>query len=71
MTVPVYDAAAGTGRLIAGDFDTGRARAAGADDPAGLVAAEAAGFAALITRLGGRCITDVSGLEQQRNGQWR
>lgn len=60
VTVPVYDAAAGTGRLIAGDFDTGRARAAGADDPAGLVAAEAAGFAALITRLGGRCITDVS-----------
>ena len=60
VTVPVYDAAAETGRLIAGDFDTGRARAAGADDPAGLVAAEAAGFAGLITGLGGRCITDVS-----------
>ena len=60
VTVPVYNAAAGTGRLIAADFDVSRARAAGADDAAGLVAAEAAGFAALITRLGGRVITDVS-----------
>ena len=60
VTVPVYNAATGTGRLIAADFDVSRARAAGADDAAGLVAAEAAGFAALITRLGGWVITDVS-----------
>lgn len=57
-TVPVYDAMAATGRLLAGDFDT--SRASGQADPAGAVAAEAASFAALVARLGGRVITDVS-----------
>lgn len=57
-TIPVFDAAAGTGRLIPGDFDA--SRAAGTADPAGLVAAEAASFAELIASLGGRAVTDVS-----------
>ncbi len=60
VTVPVYDAEAGTGRLLVADFDVGRARAAGAADPAGVVAAEAAGLAAVVGSLGGRCVTDVS-----------
>ena len=59
-TVPVFDAEAGTGRLLVADFDTGRARAAGAADPAAAVAAEAARFADLVAELGGRCVTDVS-----------
>jgi hypothetical protein len=58
VTVPVYDAATGTGRLLAADFDT--SRAAGQADPARAVAADAADFAALVARLGGRSITDVS-----------
>jgi hypothetical protein len=58
VTVPVYDAMAATGRLLAADFDT--SRAVGRADPAQVVAVEAAGFAALVARLGGRAITDVS-----------
>ena len=58
VTVPVYDATAGTGRLLAADFDT--SRAVGPAAPADAVAADAAGFAALVARLGGRAITDVS-----------
>jgi hypothetical protein len=57
-TVPVYDAMAGTGRLLAADFDT--SRAADHADPGQVVAAEAAALAALVTRLGGRAITDMS-----------
>jgi hypothetical protein len=59
VTVPVYGPD-GTGRLLAADFDVGRARAAGAEDPMALVAAEAGQLAELIAQLGGRCITDVS-----------
>jgi hypothetical protein len=58
VTVPVYDAMAATGRLLAADFDT--SRAVGHADPARVVAADAADFAAFVARLGGRAITDVS-----------
>ncbi len=58
VTVPVYDAMAGTGRLLAADFDT--SRAADQATPGEAVAGEAADFAALVARLGGRAITDVS-----------
>ncbi len=57
-TVPVYDADAGTGRLLVADFDTTRADAPG--DRVGQVTAEAAQFADMIARLGGRVITDMS-----------
>jgi len=57
-TIPVYDPATGTGRLLAADFDVSRAATAG--DRAGQVTAEAADFTRLITRLGGRAITDIS-----------
>ncbi|GAA2639631.1 hypothetical protein SMC26_42310 [Actinomadura fulvescens] len=59
VTVSIY-APDGTGRLLAGDFDIGKAQLAGATDPAALVAAEAADFAALIARCGGRVVHDIS-----------
>ncbi|MGH3237704.1 MAG: hypothetical protein ACRDOH_31495, partial [Streptosporangiaceae bacterium] len=57
VTVPVYDAAAGTGRMIVPDLDN---RRAAGPDPARQVAREAAAIAALVEAAGGRCITDVS-----------
>ena len=57
VTVPLYDATTGTGRLIVPDLDI--ARAAG-PDPAGQVAADAAAIAALVAAAGGRSITDIS-----------
>ena len=57
VTVPLYDAAAGTGRLIGADLDI--SRAAG-PDPARQVAADAAAIAALAAAAGGRSITDIS-----------
>jgi hypothetical protein len=57
VTVPVYDAAAGTGRMIAADLDIKRARG---PDPARQVAGEAAAITAMVRAAGGRCITDVS-----------
>jgi hypothetical protein len=59
-TVPVYDEDAGTGRLLALDFDTALAAKAGAADPAAEVAAQAAAAAAVTAGLGGRSVTDVS-----------
>ncbi|GAA2627451.1 hypothetical protein GCM10010411_75720 [Actinomadura fulvescens] len=59
VTISIY-APDGTGRLLAGDFDIGKAQQAGAADPAALVAAEAADFAALIARCGGRAVHDIS-----------
>ncbi|GAA2692222.1 hypothetical protein [Nonomuraea recticatena] len=50
----------GMTNLLPADFDTGKAVAAGAPDPAALVEAEAADFAALICSLGGECFSDVS-----------
>ena len=57
-TVPVYDPGAATGRMLALDLDPGRSR--GAADPAAQVSAEADAIARLLTRLGGRCVTDVA-----------
>jgi len=57
VTIPLYDAAAGTGRMIGADLDIKRA---GGPDPAGQVAREAAAIAVLAAAAGGRCITDVS-----------
>lgn len=57
VTIPVYDTAAGTGRMIAADLDIKRADG---PDPAAQVAGEAAAIAALAAAAGGRCITDVS-----------
>ncbi|MFG2004127.1 hypothetical protein ACGFNU_33705 [Spirillospora sp. NPDC048911] len=59
VTVSIYSPD-GTGRLLAGDFDIGKAQLAGAADPAALVAAEAADFAALVAGCGGRVVHDVS-----------
>ncbi|MFI6485720.1 hypothetical protein ACIBH1_47980 [Nonomuraea sp. NPDC050663] len=56
--VYVYDR--GMTGLLVGDFDTGKAAAAGAASPALLVEQEAADFTALIARLGGECFTDMS-----------
>ena len=53
-TVPVYEAATGTGRMLALDLDPSRGRGSG--DPR----AQADAIAQLLTRLGGRYITDVS-----------
>jgi hypothetical protein len=49
-----------TGRLLVGDFDIGKAEAAGAADPAARVTAEADAFAALVEECGGRVVHDVS-----------
>jgi len=57
VTIPVYDAASGTGRMIAADLDIKRA---GGADPAWQVAGEAAAIAAMAAAAGGRCIMDVS-----------
>jgi hypothetical protein len=57
VTIPLYDAAAGTGRMIGADLDI---RRAGGPDPARQVADEAAAIAAMAAAAGGRCITDVS-----------
>jgi hypothetical protein len=59
-TVFVYDPATGTGRATICDFDVKKAKAAGAADPVGAVAAEAAAFTALVARAGGECLEDVS-----------
>lgn len=53
-------AGAAVGRLLVADFDVSRAEAAGAANPAGTVAAEAAEFAALVEECGGRVVHDVS-----------
>ncbi|WP_344948329.1 hypothetical protein [Sphaerisporangium flaviroseum] len=58
--VYVYDVASGSGRLLVGDFDISLASAHSPGDPAALVAADAAAFAADIRRCGGRVITDIS-----------
>jgi hypothetical protein len=58
--VYIYDPDSRSGRLLVGDFDVSLAAAASPGDPAGLVAAEAAAFAALIQLAGGRVITDAS-----------
>jgi hypothetical protein len=57
-TVPVYDPATGTGRLLALDLDPGLGRGGG--DPAAQVSAQADAIAELVTRLGGRYIADVA-----------
>ena len=57
-TVPVYDPATATGRMLALDLDPARGR--GAADPAAQVSAQADAIARLLTRLGGRCVTDVA-----------
>jgi hypothetical protein len=67
-TVPVYDPATGTGRMLALDLDP--ARAAGDVDGAAVehrhehradeVRAQAGALAALVTRLGGQVLADVS-----------
>ena len=57
-TVPVYDPATGTGRVLALDLDPPRGR--GAADPAAQVSDQADAIARLLARLGGRCITDIS-----------
>ena len=53
-TVPVYEPATGTGRMLALDLDPSRGRCSG--DPR----AQADAIAQLLTRLGGRYITDIS-----------
>ncbi|GHE31264.1 hypothetical protein GCM10017673_37470 [Streptosporangium violaceochromogenes] len=50
----------GMTRLLAADFDVGRAAAQGAADPRAAVAADAADFAALITSCGGAGFGDCS-----------
>ena len=57
-TVPVYDPGAAAGRMLALDLDPARGR--GAADPAAQVSAQAEAIARLVTRLGGRCVTDVA-----------
>ena len=57
-TVPVYDPGTATGRMLALDLDPARGR--GAADPAAQVSAQADAIARLVTRLGGRCVTDVA-----------
>jgi hypothetical protein len=57
-TVPVYDPGAATGRMLALDLDPARGRGAG--EPAAQVSAQAEAIARLVTRLGGRCVTDVA-----------
>ncbi len=57
-TVPVYDPAAASGRMLALDLDPARGR--GAADPAALVSAQADAIAKLVARFGGRCVTDVA-----------
>ena len=57
-TVPVYDPGTVTGRMLALDLDPARGRGAG--DPAAQVSAQADAIARLVTRLGGRCVTDVA-----------
>ena len=50
----------GSSRLLVGDFDPSKAEAANTPDPVEWVAGETAAFVALIRRLGGHAITDVS-----------
>jgi hypothetical protein len=57
-TVPVYDPGMGTGRMLALDLDPARGR--GAAEPAAQVTAQAEAIARLVTRCGGRCVTDVA-----------
>jgi hypothetical protein len=57
-TVPVYDPPTATGRMLALDLDPARGR--GAADPAAQVSAQADAIARLVTRLGGRCVTDAA-----------
>ena len=57
-TVPVYDPAAASGRMLALDLDP--ARGGSATDPAVQVSAQADAIMRLVTCLGGRCVTDVA-----------
>jgi hypothetical protein len=57
-TVPVYDPGAAAGRMLALDLDPARGR--GAADPAEQVSVQAEAIAQLLTRFGGRCVTDVA-----------
>ena len=57
-TVPVYDPATASGRMLALDLDPARGR--GATDPAALVSAQADAIAKLVARFGGRCVTDIA-----------
>ena len=57
VTIPLYDAAAGTGRGIFVDLDIKRAAGPDAERQ---VADQAAAITALVSNAGGRCITDVS-----------
>jgi hypothetical protein len=50
----------GEARVLAADFDVGRAAKRGAIDPAGQVTADAAALAALIRSCGGRGFADIS-----------
>ncbi|RCG18228.1 hypothetical protein DQ384_39235 [Sphaerisporangium album] len=59
-TIPTCDPETGMSRLLAADFDVHKAQALHAPDPHSLVAAQAADFAALIARCGGRAILDGS-----------
>ncbi|MEV0149999.1 MULTISPECIES: hypothetical protein [unclassified Nonomuraea] len=59
-TIPTFNRAAGTGRMLLTDHDVSRARALGVADPVGRVAAEAAGVVAAVERCGGRSIVVLS-----------
>lgn len=60
-TVPVFDAAAGTGRMLALDLDPGRVLpGAGAGERAAEVARQAGQIAGLVGGLGGGCVADVA-----------
>ncbi|GGL49934.1 hypothetical protein [Planomonospora parontospora] len=62
-TISVYNPEAGTGRLLALDFDLGKARQSPrVADAAAQVRADAADCGALIARCGGRVIADVAPL---------
>ncbi|MGH3222756.1 MAG: hypothetical protein ACRDPY_29355, partial [Streptosporangiaceae bacterium] len=56
--MPVYDPGAGTGRMLALDLDPSRGRGTG--DPATQVSVQADAITALVARLGGRVLADVS-----------
>jgi hypothetical protein len=57
-TVPVYDPATASGRMLALDLDPARGR--GVTDPPAQVSAQADAIGQLVARLGGRCVTDAA-----------
>jgi hypothetical protein len=57
-TIPVYDTVAGTGRMLPLDLDPARAPGGTPAERVAEVARQAAAITALITGLGGACVTD-------------